>query len=103
MNQQLRRWPKPCAITQSRTHYDALANLLAIAAPGHERQTGRGSCLPRKQFDRTDHAKQPTSVATQSALYHAGDLPYDAHGNMLSMPHLAHLEWDFKDERALSI
>lgn len=24
--------------------------------------------------------------------------PYDAHGNMLSMPHLPKMEWDFKDE-----
>jgi hypothetical protein len=32
-----------------------------------------------------------------------GNLPpevyfYDIHGNMLSMPHLPHMEWDFKDE-----
>jgi RHS repeat-associated protein len=39
-----------------------------------------------------------TTIGATSAVYSGGGDGYDAHGNMLRMPHLQVMQWDFKDQ-----
>jgi RHS repeat-associated protein len=39
-----------------------------------------------------------TTVGTSAETYSSGGDGYDAHGNMLRMPHLQIMQWDFKDQ-----
>jgi len=39
-----------------------------------------------------------TAIGATSEIYSAGANGYDAHGNMLRMPHLQIMHWDFKDQ-----
>lgn len=39
-----------------------------------------------------------TAVGGTTETYSVGGNGYDAHGNMLRMPHLQHMEWDFNDQ-----
>jgi len=39
-----------------------------------------------------------TTVAGTTEIYSAGGDGYDAHGNMLRMPHLRMMQWDFRDQ-----
>ena len=42
-----------------------------------------------------------TAVGSLTDTYSSNGNGYDAHGNMLSMPHLANMAWDFKDELSI--
>ncbi|HET6478871.1 MAG TPA: RHS repeat-associated core domain-containing protein [Actinoplanes sp.] len=39
-----------------------------------------------------------TTLGSTTEVYRAGGNGYDAHGNMLRMPHLQIMQWDFKDQ-----
>ncbi|MDY0324156.1 MAG: RHS repeat-associated core domain-containing protein, partial [Candidatus Carbobacillus sp.] len=48
-----------------------------------------------------DDQVAPYYVGTNRLLRHSGTIDqytYDAHGNMLSMPHLSLMDWDYKDQ-----
>lgn len=49
---------------------------------------------PGKQSNRLTS----TTIGGTTETYSTAGNGYDAHGNMLSMPHLPKMEWDFKDE-----
>jgi RHS repeat-associated protein len=49
---------------------------------------------PGKQSNRLTS----TTVGTTTETYSAGGNGYDPHGNMLRMPHLQTMQWDFKDQ-----
>lgn len=49
---------------------------------------------PGKQSNRLSS----TTIGTTAETYSAGGDGYDAHGNMLRMPHLQIMQWDFRDQ-----
>jgi RHS repeat-associated protein len=49
---------------------------------------------PGKQSNRPTN----TTIGAATEVYSAGGNGYDAHGNMLRMPHLQIMQWDFKDQ-----
>jgi RHS repeat-associated protein len=73
---------------------DEVGNILELI-----HQAGAGSWTRRYAYEPTSNRLVSTSLPgdPQSGPYSA---PYahDAHGNMTSMPHLANIGWDFKDQ-----
>jgi RHS repeat-associated protein len=77
--------------------YDAVGNLLKVA---HNATNGRWNrnftyqeaslIEPDKQSNRLSRV---VVGAAAPEIY-----PYDAHGNMMAMPHLASMNWDFRDQ-----
>jgi hypothetical protein len=49
---------------------------------------------PAKQNNRLT----TTTIGATTETYSVGGNGYDAHGNMLRMPHLQVMQWDFKDQ-----
>ncbi|MBC7602031.1 MAG: toxin [Ramlibacter sp.] len=81
--------------------YDAVGNFLQMihqAANGN--WTRSYDCNETSQIEsgKKSNRLSGTTVGSLTDTYSSNDDGYDAHGNMLSMPHLAHMEWDFKDE-----
>jgi RHS repeat-associated protein len=82
-------------------HYDPVGNfdqVIHVAASGNWTRSYAYSDASLVEPTKNSNRLSSTIVGRAS-----GNLPpetylYDAHGNMLSMPHLAHMEWDFKDE-----
>ena len=84
--------------------YDAVGNFLAMqhrstdaANPGWNRAYAYNEpskLEPGKQSNRLTR----TAVGTTTEIYAAGGNGYDAHGNMLRMPHLQLIQWDFKNQ-----
>ena len=81
--------------------YDPVGNFLQMIHQANSGSWTRGYAYnepsliePIKQGNRLTS----TIVGTVTDTYSSNGDGYDAHGNMLSMPHLAHMEWDFKDE-----
>ena len=69
--------------------------------PAHPGWT-RAYAYDEAEPDRSRQAEQPPDAAPPSAQrprrYSTGGDGYDAHGNMLRMPHLQVMQWDFKDQ-----
>ena len=84
--------------------YDAVGNFLQMIHQANNGNWTRGyhynepSLIePIKQSNR----QTSTIVGTMIDTYSSNGDGYDAHGNMLSMPHLANMAWDFKDELSI--
>lgn len=75
--------------------YDAVGNILKVI----HRASKNGDWTRRYAYDPAGNRLLSTSLPGDpdtgpfSAKY-----TYDAHGNMTAMPHLAQMEWDFKDQ-----
>ncbi len=84
--------------------YDAVGNFLSMQHRGTDPANPGWSCAyayneqsplePGKQSNRLTSTTIGGTTETYSTL---GD-GYDAHGNMLRMPHLQVMQWDFKDQ-----
>jgi len=76
--------------------YDAMGNLLQLSH--------RSSCGGAEQWKRTCqyHSGMPNnyllSAYSGATPPSSPDFTYDAHGNMLKMPHLQSMEWDIYDQ-----
>ncbi|MEM9022500.1 MAG: RHS repeat-associated core domain-containing protein, partial [Bacteroidota bacterium] len=82
-------------------NYDSLGNILSI---GHQDTTVGGTNHWTRYFDygaAQPHTNLPNNLLQST---HSGTAPsspdftYDAHGNMLQMPHLSSMQWDFADQ-----
>lgn len=79
--------------------YDAVGNIEALL---HRTD---GTSWTRRYYYQEDSLLEPGKLSnrlTRTALGNGHDrvesYTHDAHGNMTSMPHLATMDWDFKDE-----
>ena len=84
--------------------YDAVGNFLAMqhrgTDPAHPGWTRAYTYDEPSQLEPGKQSNRLTSTtigATTETYSTAGD-GYDAHGNMLRMPHLQVMQWDFKDQ-----
>jgi RHS repeat-associated protein len=86
--------------------YDTVGNLLEMnhsgsdpAQPGWKRTFtyGEQSLL---EPGKTGNRLTGTAVGRTSEIYSANQSGYDAHGNMLSMPHLDFMQWNHRDQLA---
>lgn len=84
--------------------YDAVGNLLSMQ---HRRTTGGSSSWTRSyDYDEPSQLEPGkrsnrltrTTVDGTTATYSAGGDGYDAHGNLLRMPHLQAIQWDERDQ-----
>ena len=69
--------------------------------PAHAGWTREYAYLESSLIEVGKQSNRLTSTATDPAnpdIYSAGGSGYDEHGNMLRMPHLQEMRWDFKDE-----
>ncbi len=88
--------------------YDAVGNFLEMshrgsdpAHPGWTRAYAYGApslLEPTKQSNRLT----ATTIGATTETYSAGGNGYDAHGNMLRLPQLQVMQWDFKDQLHMS-
>jgi RHS repeat-associated protein len=84
--------------------YDAVGNLLSMqhrgtepAIPGWTRAyTYEEPSL--LELTKPGNRLTRTTVGVTTETYSASGNGYDAHGNMLRMPHLKEIHWDFKDQ-----
>lgn len=84
--------------------YDAVGNFEKMqhvgSAPAHPGWTRAyaysetSQLEPNKQSNRLTN----TTIGATTETYSAAGDGYDAHGNMLHMPHLQVMQWDFKDQ-----
>lgn len=74
--------------------YDPVGNILRIihaAGPS-------GSWKRRYDYEASRNRLPATSLPGDRAGIFSAKYTYDAHGNMISMPHLPAMEWDFTDQ-----
>ena len=89
---------------QEQYQYDAVGNILTMkhvgsspANPGWTRAYVYGDASliePTKQSNRLSR----TTIGTTTENYSIDGAGYDAHGNMLQMPQLQVMQWNYKDE-----
>jgi len=84
--------------------YDAAGNFLEMqhlgsdpAHPGWTRSYDYNESSQLEAYKQSNRLTDTTIGGTTESYSTAGD-GYDAHGNMLRMPHLQVMRWDFKDE-----
>ena len=84
--------------------YDAVGNFLEMqhrgtdpANPGWTRSYAYNEASLLELGKQSNRLSSTTIGATTETYSTAGD-GYDAHGNMLRMPHLQVMQWDFKDQ-----
>ena len=83
--------------------YDPVGNFVTMA---HVAGNGTGNWTRTYAYNETsllEPATQKSNRLSQTALQTGANPPtepysYDAHGNMVQMPHLPLMQWDFKDE-----
>jgi RHS repeat-associated protein len=75
--------------------YDAVGNILQMAHQAANGNWTRAYAYDEPNANPTNNRLTSTSVGSLRAPY-----TYDADGNMISMPHLPQMTWDFKDELA---
>lgn len=79
--------------------YDSVGNILSLV---HKAQGGKWT--RRYAYDPNNKAPQNNRLMSTSlpgdsdAAPYSAKYVYDAHGNMTQMPHLAQMDWDFKDQ-----
>lgn len=84
--------------------YDAVGNIMEmihrVACPGAESWRRSYTYAETSQLDPGKHSNRLTSTTIAGALepYSVAGDGYDAHGNMLQMPHLSDMKWDFNDQ-----
>jgi RHS repeat-associated protein len=77
--------------------YDQVGNILTMI---HDAQSSVGDWTRHYHIAETSNRLLDTSLPgddEEDAVYSA-EYTHDAHGNMLTMPHLDGIEWDFKDQ-----
>lgn len=84
--------------------YDEVGNFLSMqhrgtdpANPGWNRAYAYGESSPLEPGKQNNRLTSTTIGVTTETYSTSGD-GYDAHGNMLRMPHLQVMKWDFKDQ-----
>jgi RHS repeat-associated protein len=84
--------------------YDAVGNFLEMrhrgsdpANPGWTRTYAYNEAS-LSEFGKQNNRLTSTTVGATTETYSTGGDGYDAHGNMLRMPHLQVMQWDFKDQ-----
>lgn len=84
--------------------YDAVGNFMVMqhrgSDPLHAGWTRTYAYDERSQIEPGEQSNRLTSttIGAASETYSAADDGYDAHGNMLRMPHLQIMLWDFNDQ-----
>ena len=81
--------------------YDAVGNILQMQHVGGTvfQMPGVGSWTRYYAYDTASNRLLSTSMPGDAAAGpYSAAYTYDAHGNMLSMPHLPTMGWDFKDQ-----
>jgi RHS repeat-associated protein len=74
--------------------YDTVGNILAML-----HQAGpKGTWTRRYDYEATSNRLRATSLPGDGAGRFSAKYAHDAHGNMLRMPHLPTMEWDFRDQ-----
>ncbi len=74
--------------------YDSVDNILAF----HHMAGPTASWTRNYYYELTSNRLLGTSLPGDPANVFSARYPYDLHGNMLGMPHLSLLRWDFKDQ-----
>jgi RHS repeat-associated protein len=83
--------------------YDAVGNFQELihrgSDPAHPGWTRAYAYDEASQLEHGKHSNRLTSttIGATTATYSSGGDGYDAHGNMLRMPQLHVMQWDFKD------
>jgi RHS repeat-associated protein len=87
-----------------RYRYDAVGNLLSMehrgsdgAAPGWTRTFSYGE-PSQLEPSRASNRLTRSTVGGTTEVYSAGGAGYDEHGNLLALPHLEQVQWDFRDQ-----
>lgn len=84
--------------------YDAVGNFLEMqhrgSDPAHPGWTRTYAYNETSQLEagKQSNRLSRTTVGATTETYSTGGDGYDAHGNMLRMPHLQIMQWDFKDQ-----
>lgn len=84
--------------------YDAVGNFQRMihrgSDPAHPGWTREYAYNELSQLELGKHSNRltGTTVGATTETYSTGGNGYDAHGNMLRMPHLQVMQWDFKDQ-----
>lgn len=84
--------------------YDAVGNFLSMqhrgSDPAHPGWTRTYDYSETSQLETGKRSNRLTSTTIEATTetYSTGGDGYDAHGNMLRMPHLHIMQWDFKDQ-----
>ena len=80
-------------------HYDVVGNFEQIIHTAANGNWTRGYTYNKPSLiEPTKQSNRLSSTTVSNTNPITETYPYDAHGNMLSMAHLAHMDWDFKDE-----
>jgi RHS repeat-associated protein len=74
--------------------YDAVGNFLSMT---HDSGVSATNWTRRYQTDLTSNRLLGTSLPGDDGSTYSAKYTHDAHGNMISMPHLARIDWDWKD------
>jgi RHS repeat-associated protein len=75
--------------------YDPVGNILGMA---HDSGAAATSWTRRHDVDANSNRLLGTSMPGDQAGQFSGKYTYDTHGNMTSMPHLASVGWDYRDQ-----
>ncbi len=84
--------------------YDEVGNILAmihrVACPGAEswRRSYTYNETSLLEPGKVSNRLTSTTIGATTETYSTGGDGYDPHGNMLRMPHLQVMQWDFKDQ-----
>lgn len=74
--------------------YDAVGNILQMI-----HSANGGNWTRHCEYAAANNHLMSSSLPNDSEIPpYLGKYTYDDHGNMISMPHLANIEWDFKDQ-----
>ena len=79
--------------------YDAVGNILSLVHKAHG-----GKWARRYAYDANNKTPQNNRLLSTSlpgdsdAAPYSAKYVYDGHGNLIKMPHLARMDWDFKDQ-----
>lgn len=84
--------------------YDRVGNLLEMTHSGSDptqpgwKRTFTYSEQSLLEPDKTGNRLTGTAIGSASEIYSVSQSGYDAHGNMLSMPHLPVMRWNYRDQ-----
>jgi RHS repeat-associated protein len=76
-----------------RYQYDSVGNILSVA-----HVVSSGNWTRTYNYDPASNRLLATSLPSDLAGQFSAKYSYDVHGNMLTMPHLPLMQWDFKDQ-----
>ncbi|MEA2346154.1 MAG: hypothetical protein QOF63_4323, partial [Thermoanaerobaculia bacterium] len=76
-----------------RYRFDDAGNILSVS-----HTASSGNWTRRYDYDCSNNRLRRTSLPADGDGEFSATYRYDAHGNMTAMPHLAEMDWDFKDQ-----